>query len=140
MSNWNSAGSGFWIGVNGSSVLTDVGEWVNNVTHNGGNALVDDTGLGEAVRTEAYDIGIPNVMNITYFINSTTSGIMGTWLNGVGTSQTVQFQEGPATYYSGSAIVGPVSHSNPIGLLTGSAEFHSDSGVGFTRTSVSLAA
>ena len=139
MANWNSNDGGFWIGINGSSVMTDLGQYVNSVTHNGGNSLVDDTGLGEAVRTEAYDIGNPNVMSITYFVNSTTSPIFGVWLNSTSQSQTIQLQEGSSVYYSGSAVVGPVSHSIPIGLQTGSCEFHSDSGTGFTRTSVSLA-
>jgi hypothetical protein len=51
----------------------------------------------------------------------------------------VQYQEGSSVYYSGTALVGAVSTSTPIGLQTGTAMFHSDSGVGFTRTSVSIA-
>lgn len=140
MANWNSSDAGFWVNAAGTSVLTDIGEWVNNATHNGGNALVDDTGLGQGTRTEAYDIGNPNVINITYFLNSTTSPIFGPLLaDGTSVSKTIQLQEGSSVYYSGSAVVGPVSHSKPIGLQTGTCEFHSDSGTGFTRTSVSIA-
>ena len=138
MANWNSKTSGFSIKFNSTGTPVDIGQYVNNLSFSGGNALVDDTGLGEAVRTEAYDIGNPNIMNITFFVNSTTDGIFGLWLDGTSVSQTIQFKVFTSKYYSGSSIVGPVSYSSPIGLQTGTCEFHSDSGTGFNRTSVAI--
>ena len=140
MSNWNSNDAGFWINAAGTSILSDISEYVNSVTHNGGNALVDDTGLSQPTHTEARDINPVNELSITFFVNSTTSAIFGPLkAAGTGASKTVQYQEGSSVYYSGSALVGSVSTSTPIGLQTGTTMFHSDSGTGFTRTSVSVA-
>jgi len=134
-----SSAASFWISGEATSVLSDISGDINNVTYNGGNGLVEDTGLGDSVRTEIADLGIVNSFNITGMINTTTEAIIGPLLNGTSATKTIQLQSISGQYYSGTANIGPVSLSIPIGLQTFSAEFRSASGTGFDRTSVSIA-
>lgn len=123
---------------NAAATLTDISGSVNNLAIAGGNGLIEDTGLGDAVRTEIRDVGIVNSMNITFMVNSTTEAIFAPLVNGTSVQKTVQAQLVSGQYLSGEAYVGPVSFSVPIGLQTGTAEFRSSSNTGFDRTSVSL--
>jgi len=133
-----SSAAGFSLTGEATSILSDISGDVNNLTINGGNGLVEDTGLGDAVRTETRDIGIVNSMSITGMVNTTTEAIFGPLINGTSVTKSVQAQLISGLYLSGTANVGPVSFSIPIGLQTFTAEFRSSSGTGFDRTSVAL--
>lgn len=138
MANWNSINSTIRLSGNGTSALTAITSYVNSVQYNGGPGLVDDTGHSDTVRSEAYDVGPVNVLVINGFYNSTTEAILGPCLNGTAVAKTVEWKPFTGRYYSGTALVGPVSVSSPIGLQTFSLELHSNSGTGFNRTSVAL--
>lgn len=120
-----------------TGVLRDISGDITQVTINGGNALVEDTGLGDSNRTEQRDIGAVKGVSITGMMNSTTRGIFGP-LAARGTSQTKTMQVALASgqYISGEANIGPVSLSIPVGLQTFTAEYRSTSGTGFDYTSV----
>lgn len=121
---------------NASGTITDISSSVNSVTDSGGNALVDDTGLGQARHVEINDVDPVMTMLVNGFWNSTTEGIFGPVLEGTSVAKTVEYKTISGQYYTGEANIGPVSHSTPIGLQTFSAEFRSSDVAGFTRTSV----
>lgn len=124
---------------NAAGALTDISGDITNVAINGGNGLVEDTGLGDANRTEQRDIGVVKGVSITGMLNSTTLAIYGP-LAAAGTSaaKTIQVALTGAQYISGESNVGQVSFSIPIGLQTFTAEYRSTSGAGFDFTSVAL--
>ena len=135
MANYLSSDASFSIDDDTGS-LTDISSYVNSVTDAGGNALVEDTGLGDARRTEQLDVDPVQVMNVNGFMNTTTEPIIGAWLEGTSQLKTVDFSPDGSQHYPGEAIVGPVEVSAPIGLMTFSLELHSSDVTGFTRTSV----
>lgn len=121
-----------------TAVLTDISGSVNSVTVNGGNGLVEDTGLGDAVRTQMRDLGIVNTLSVNGMVNSTVYDIIAPLINGTSTTKTVQVASATGDYLSGEAYVGAVSLSIPVGMQTFSMELASSSNTGFTSTSVSL--
>lgn len=130
--------AGFWID-SATGVLTDISGSVNSLELAGGNALVDDTGLGDANRTELNDIGTVKRFSISGFVNTTTYAIFAPLAaSGTSISKTVQALFITGNYISGEANVGEVSLSVPIGLQTWSATVSSTSGSGFDNTSVAL--
>jgi len=138
MANWNSADSNLRLAGQATSVLVTIGPYVNSVEISGGNSLVDDTGLSDAVRSEARDIGMINVMTMNGFVNSTTEAIFGPCINGTAAAKTVEYKLNSNKFLSGTALIGTVSFSGPIGLQTFSAEARSNSTTGFSRTSVAV--
>lgn len=121
-----------------TGVLTDISGSVNSVTVNGGNGLVEDTGLGDAVRTQLRDLGIVNTLSVNGMVNSTVYTIIAPLVNGTSATKTVQVASATNAYLSGEAYVGAVSLSIPVGMQTFSLELASSSNTGFTATSVSL--
>lgn len=125
---------------NASGVLTDISGDVTQVTINGGNALVEDTGLGDSNRTEQRDIGAVKGISITGMINSTTRAIFAPLAaKGTSVTKTIEVElaaSGANRYITGEAHVGAVSLSIPVGLQTFTAEYRSTSGTGFDNTSV----
>ena len=121
---------------NTAGTITDISGSVNNLTVNGGNGLVEDTGLGDSVRTQIQDIGIINTMSITGMVNGTTYAIFAPLVNGTSATKTVEARLVSGLYLTGEAYVGAVSFSVPIGLQTFTAEFASSSNTGFNATSV----
>ncbi len=124
---------------NASAALTDISGSINNITVNGGNGLVEDTGMGDSVRTQIRDIGIINTIDITGMVNSTTYTIFAPLVNGTSLAKTVEVRLVSGQYLSGESDVGAVSFSVPIGLQTFTAQFASNSNTGFDATSVALA-
>lgn len=130
--------TGFWID-NQSGTLTAISGSTNSLELAGGNALVDDTGLGDANHTEINDIGIVKRFTASGFINTTTYNIFGPLAaKGTSITKTVQALFLSGKYISGEASVGEVTLSVPIGLQTWSATFSSTAGSGFDTTSVAL--
>lgn len=123
---------------NASGTLTDISSSVTDLQISGGNELLENTGLGQAVRSEIRGLSPVNMMTITFKVNSTTEPIFAPLVNGTSTQKTVQARLISGKYLSGESYVGPVSFSVPIGLQTGTAEFHSSTTTGFNRTSVAL--
>lgn len=121
-----------------TGILRDISSSITSLDISGGNALVDNTGLGQSVRSEIRDIGLINTMRVAFKVNSTTEPIFAPLLDGTSVQKTVQAQLISGQYISGESYVGPVAFSIPIGLQTGTAEFHSTGGSGFDRTSVAL--
>ncbi len=124
---------------NASGTLTTISGDVTNATINGGNGLVEDTGLGDSNRTEQRDIGAVKGITLTGMMNSTTRGIYGP-LAAAGTSatKTIEVTLASGQYITGEANIGTVSVSIPVGLQTWTAEYRSTSGDGFDYTSVAL--
>jgi len=130
--------AGFWVD-SATGVLTDISGDINNLSINGGNALIDDTGLGDSNRTEQRDLGAVKRMSITFMMNSTTDAIFAPLVAaGTAVAKTVQAKLRTGSYISGESNVGAVSLSVPVGMQTGTAEFSSLSGSGFDHTSVAL--
>lgn len=124
---------------NAAGVLTDISVSVTNVTFNGGNGLVQNTGLGDNNHTEQRDIGIVKSMSIAGMINGTTGGIFEPIVAaGTSVTKTVQALLRSGQYISGEANIGPTDMNIPVGLKTFSAEFRSTSGDGWDYTSVAL--
>jgi hypothetical protein len=125
---------------NASGTLTDISGDVTQVTVNGGNGLIEDTGLGDANRTEQRDIGAVKAISITGMMNTTTRAIYAPLAaKGTSVTKTIEVElaaSGAARYITGEANVGPVSISIPVGLQTFTAEYRSTSGTGFDSTSV----
>lgn len=132
-----SSAAGFSID-DSTGVLADISGSVNNMSINGGNGLIEDTGLGDSVRTEIRDVGIVNSISITFMVDSTTEAIFSPLINGTSVQKTVQAKLIDGLYLSGEAFVGPVGFSIPIGLQTGTIELRSASSTGFDRTSEAL--
>ena len=138
MAHDNSSVAGFFVDSS-TGVLTDISAHVNNVTINGGNGLIQDTGLGFDRHTETLDIQPVATIAVTYMCNSTTDAIFSPVLaSGTTVAKTVQVLLRSGSYISGESNIGPVSQSIPIGLQTGTTEFHSTSSTGFDHTSVAL--
>lgn len=121
-----------------TGVLTDISGSINSVTVNGGNGLVEDTGLGDAVRTQLRDLGIVNTLSVNGMVNSTVYTIIAPLVNGTSITKTVQVASASNAFLSGEAYVGAVSLSIPVGMQTFSLELASSSNTGFTSTSVGL--
>lgn len=121
-----------------TGVLTDISGSINSVTVNGGNGLVEDTGLGDAVRTQLRDLGIVNTLSVNGMVNSTVYTIIAPLVNGTSVTKTVQVASASNAFLSGEAYVGAVSLSIPVGMQTFSLELASSSNTGFTSTSVGL--
>lgn len=125
---------------NAAGVLTDISGDITQATVNGGNGLIEDTGLGDANRTEQRDIGAVKAISITGMMNSTTRAIfVPLAAKGTSITKTIELEvaaSGSSRYITGEANVGPVSLSIPVGLQTFTAEFRSTSGTGFNNTSV----
>lgn len=119
-----------------TGVLTDISSSVNNITINGGNETVDNTGLGQGSRSEQGGLGIIQTISINGYVNSTTEAMFGPLLEGTGVTKTVEYSPDGSSYYTGEATVGPVSMSAPVGLQTFTCEFRASDGSGFGRTSV----
>lgn len=121
-----------------TGVLVDISGSVNSVTINGGNATVEDTGIGDAVRTEILDLGIVNSITLNGMVNTTTEAIIAPLVNGTAVQKTVQVLTISGQYLSGEANTAAVNWSIPIGLQTWSLELRSSAVTGFARTSVAL--
>jgi len=125
---------------NQSGTLTDISGDITQVTVNGGNGLIEDTGLGDTNRTEQRDIGAVKGVSVTGMMNSTTRAIFSPLAaKGTSVAKTIEVKlsaSGATRYITGESNVGAVSISIPVGLQTFTAEFRSTSGSGFTNTSV----
>ena len=111
---------------NASGTLTDISGDVTNAAINGGNGLVEDTGLGDSNRTEQRDIGAVKGITLTGMMNSTTRGIYGPLAaEGTSTTKTIEVTLASGQYITGEANIGPVSLSIPVGLQTWTAEYRS---------------
>lgn len=138
MAHWLSDLAGFKVD-DATGVLTDISGSVTNLTVDGGNNLIQDTGLGDANHTEMRDIGAVKKMTIALMINSTTEAIFGPLAaGGTSVAKTVEANFASGWYISGETNVGKVTMVSPVGLQTASAEFSSLNGSGFDRTSVAL--
>lgn len=122
-----------------TGVMKTISGSVNSVTIDGGNGLVDDTGMGDSSHTEIRDIGPVKKITLNGFIDTTTEAIILP-LVAAGTSQTKSIEIGiiSGKYISGETNVGNVSWNAPVGLQTWSAEYSSTSGDGFDHTSVAI--
>lgn len=123
----------------GTSIMVTISGDITNVAINGGNGLVEDTGLGDANRTEQRDIGTVKGIALTGMMNSTTMGIYGPLAaRGTSITKTIEIALASGQFISGEANIGPVALSIPVGLQTFTAEYRSTSGSGFDYTSVAI--
>jgi hypothetical protein len=124
---------------NATGVLTVISGSVNSVSVDGGNASIQDTGIGDARHTEANDLKPVQTMTLSGFIDTTSAAIIGPLINGTSVMKSVEVQTLSGSYLStNSARVGTVSRSIPVGLQTWSLELRSAASEGFNHTSVAL--
>lgn len=118
--------------------FVDISGSVTTVTADGGNASVDDTGLGDARHTEINDIKPIQTLTLALMVNSTSEAIVVPLQQGTSLAKTVSVKFITGQYLGGESRVGTVSNSVPIGLQTASLELRSADVTGFIRTSVAF--
>lgn len=124
---------------NAAGTITDISGSVNSVSLDGGNASVQDTGLGDARHTEINDIKPIMTISVNGLLNTTTRAIFAPIAKGTSVAKSVEVKLLSGQFLSGESRVGSVSFSVPIGLQTWSCEFRSSDGTGFQSTTVALA-
>jgi hypothetical protein len=116
--------------------ITDYSGSITSVSIDGGDSLVEDTGIGDSRRTEIADIKPVQSITFAGLLNSTTEALIAPLVEGTSLAKTVEVKLLSTQYISGEGLAEAVGHSIPIGLQTFSVTFHSADTTGFTRTSV----
>ena len=124
---------------NESGSITAYSGSINSVTIDGGDTLIEDTGLGDTRRTEIQDLKPIQTIVLNGFINTTTESLVDSLVAGTSLAKTVEIKQLSTQYISGEGLVESVSRSIPVGLQTFSLTFHSANSTGFVRTSVASA-
>lgn len=124
---------------NASGSITDISGSVNSVSLDGGNASVQDTGLGDTRHTEINDIKPIMTISVNGMLNTTTRAIFAPIAKGTSVAKSVEVKLLSGQFLSGESRVGSVSFSVPVGLQTWSCEFRSADSTGFQATTVALA-
>jgi hypothetical protein len=122
-----------------TAALVDISGSVNSVSIDGGNASVQDTGIGDGRHTEVNDILPIQTITLSGWLDSTSEAIISPLVPGTSLVKSVEILQLSGQYISSdSARVGTVNRSVPIGLQTWSLELRSGDTTGFIRTSVAL--
>lgn len=121
---------------NASGTLTDISGSINSVEVSGGNASVQNTGMGQSRHKEINDIDPIQSITVNGWIDSTTNAIISPLVEGTSVLKTVEVTLLSGDYFTGEARVGDVSRSLPIGLQSFSLELRSSDTTGFIHTSV----
>jgi len=116
--------------------ITDYSNNINSVVVDGGNALVEDTGIGDNRRTEVPDIKPIQSITLNGFIDTTSEALVSSLVEGTSLAKTVEILQISGQYLSGEGMPEAVQRSLPIGLQTFSLTLHSADTTGFIRTSV----
>lgn len=122
---------------NESGTLTDISGSVNTLTHDGGQELLEDTGLGDGRRTVVAGLANASNVQVNGMHNSTTRAIFGPVVDGTSITKTVEVQ-----YASGDIYTGEVWPETITGLSANVGQLNTWSAAlraqdGLTNTSVS---
>lgn len=123
---------------NESAAITDISGSINSVSVDGGNASVQDTGIGDTRHTEINDIKPIMTITLNGMLNTTTRAIVAPVQTGTSLNKSVEVKLLSGQFLSGEARVGSVSMSVPLGLQTWSMELRSADSTGFNATTVAL--
>jgi hypothetical protein len=119
-------------------VLTGGTGTVNSVSLNGGQGLIDDTGIGDSRHTVVVGLASATEVTVNGFINSTTEAIFAPLLDGTSITKTIGVGLISGQFLNGEAWPREVSFGVGIDeLQTFSCTFQAADGL--TRTSVAAA-
>ena len=120
---------------NASASITAVSGSVNAITIDGGQELVEDTGVDDTRRTVVAGLANATTVTVNGWLDSTTEAITTPILDGTSITKTIDIGLISGQYLSGEAWPEAVSHGVSIGALTTwSVTFRASNGL--TRTSV----
>ena len=121
---------------NASDSITDISGSINSVVVEGGNALVEDTGIGDSRRTEIPDVNPIQSITLNGWIDTTSELIVSPLIDGTSLAKTIEIKQLTGVFLSGEGQVEAVTRSLPIGLQTFSLTLHSADTTGFIRTTL----
>jgi len=123
---------------NSTGHITTVSGSVNALTIDGGQELVEDTGLADTRRTVVAGLANATTVTVNGWLNSTTEAITTPILDGTSITKTIDIGLISGEFLSGEAWPETVSHGVSVGALTTwSVTFKASNGL--TRTSVAQA-
>lgn len=137
MGNLNSDVASFRVDDESASITLVSGDTgtVNSVGLSGGQALLDDTGIGDSRHTVVKGLANATEVTIGLYVNSTTEAIFSPLLDGTSITKTIGVGLVSGQYLNGEAWPRDVSFSVGIDALqTISCTFQAQDGL--TRTSV----
>jgi hypothetical protein len=118
-----------------TGVIKTVSGSVNAITIDGGQELVEDTGIGDTRRTVVAGLANATTVTVNGWIDSTTEAITTPILDGTSITKTIDIGLVSGQFLSGEAWPEAVSHGISVGALTTwSITFRASNGL--TRTSV----
>lgn len=137
MGNVNSDIASFRVDNESASIVNLTGGTgtVNSVSLDGGQGLIDDTGVGDSRHTVVVGLATATEVTVNGFINSTTEAIFAPLLDGTSITKTIGVGLVSGQYLNGEAWPRDVSFSVGIDELQSfSCTFQAQDGL--TRTSV----
>ena len=115
--------------------IVEISGSVNNATIDGGQALLDDTGLGDSRHTSVKGLGNATTVTVNGFLNSTTEAIFAPVVDGTSITKTIGAGLVSGQYLNGESWPESVTLGVSIDALsTWSCTFRAQDGL--TRTSV----
>ena len=134
MAHENSKVTGFAVD-NAAGTLTSISGSVNQVSIDGGMELLEDTGLGDTIRTFVDGLANGSNVSVNGMLDSTTRGIFAPLTNGTTVAKTIEVKVATGDYWTGEAWPERVSlSSSPGAINTWSCTFRAVAGL--TSTSV----
>lgn len=136
MTNWNTQLAGIRLD-NAAGTLTDISAYINGADIDGGQTLLDDTGLAMTNESVTPGLGKPTMVALNGFLNSTTEGIFGPLVNGTSVQKTVEIKHFTGKYHYGESWPESVKISKAPGAIqTWSCNLLAESGL--TKTSIAV--
>lgn len=124
----------FKVDDSAGSIATISGS-VNSVTVDGGDNLLDDTGLGDSQHSVISGLGQPTTITVNGWLDSTTEAIFAPIVGGTSITKTIDIGLVSGQFLSGEAHMTSVSLGASVDAVsTWSCTFQAQSGL--TRTSV----
>lgn len=134
MANWNTQYSDLKID-SATGVLTSIGAYINSADVEGGQNLLDDTGLGMSNESMTPGLGTATRISINGFLNSTTEAIFGPLVDGTSVQKTVELKHFTGRYHYGEVWPESVRlNKSPGQLQLFSATLVADAGLNRTST------
>jgi hypothetical protein len=121
-----------------AAAIATISGSVNSVSVEGGQDLVEDTGLGDSSRTTVRGLGNATVINVNGYLDSTTEAIFTPVLSGTSLTKTIGIGLVSGQFLNGEAWPTAVNVGSNMGeISTWSCTFTAQAGL--TRTSVAAA-
>lgn len=102
-----------------SGSLANISAQVNSITHDGGQELLEDTGMGDTRRTRVAGLANASTIQLNGYHNSTTRAIFGPLVDGTSITKTVELK-----YATGDVYTGEVWPEAVTGLSTNSGQLN----------------